>query len=99
VTTLCGFRPTGRLHLGHFFSIIKPARQGATVLVADYHAPQESYTEETEQLLRAFGVQFIERQCHIFDPDLFFRLLSIARVGDLNRMTQFKSAMAEPKKR
>ena len=94
---LCGIRPTGRLHLGHYFSVIKPAVElGADVLVAEYHAPKatEDEVEEMYLALQEFGVasDYIHLQSKEFDPELYFRLLSIARVGELERMTQYMSS-------
>ena len=88
---MCGFRPTGRLHLGHYFSVIKPGVKGVKVLVANYHAPEEQNCDESVNALKSFGVKDIIFQRDVFNPDLFFKLLSISKIGDLRRMTQFKS--------
>ena len=92
---LCGFRPTGRLHLGHYFSVIKPGQAGCTVLVANYHAPEETNLEKSVNSLRQYGVQNIVIQKEMFDAELYFRLLPLAKMGDLGRMTQYKSAREE----
>lgn len=92
---LCGLRPTGRLHIGHYFSVIKPGRSGVTVLIANYHAPGKEHTEETVETLKRFGVENIVIQTDAFDADMYFKLLSISRIGDLGRMTQYKSAAEE----
>lgn len=89
---LCGFRPTGRLHLGHYFSVIKPGQNDCNVLVANYHAPEETNIEKSVNLLKLFGVKNIIIQKEIFNPDLYFKLLTLAKIGDLSRMTQYKSA-------
>jgi tryptophanyl-tRNA synthetase len=89
---LCGLRPTGRLHLGHYFSVIKPALAGAEVLIANYHAPEETNVEGVVATLKKFGVSKIRHQRDVFDPELFFRMLNIANFGELSRMTQFKSS-------
>ncbi|RTK97758.1 MAG: hypothetical protein EKK64_00700 [Neisseriaceae bacterium] len=89
---LCGFRPTGRLHVGHYFSVIKPGQEGATVLVANYHAPEEKDFKDSIDCLEAFDVKNIVYQKDIFDPDLFFKLLNISNFNDLKKMTQFKSS-------
>jgi tryptophanyl-tRNA synthetase len=83
------------LHIGHYFSIIQPGREGADVLVANYHAPEEQDTEYSVELLRRFGVTNIVQQKEVFQPELYFQLLSLAGFGDLSRMTQFKSADEE----
>lgn len=46
--TIVGFRPSGRLHLGHYVSVIKPAIEyKADILIAKHHAPlSESEYEE-----------------------------------------------------
>lgn len=88
---LCGIRPTGRLHLGHYFSVIKPALElGADVLVADYHAPKDE-GDLMEAQLGLFGIKVI-RQKDVFNPKLYFGLLNLAKIGELERMTQYKSA-------
>ena len=93
--SLAGFRPTGRLHLGHYFSVIKPGLDGCDVLVANYHAPEEKNLEDSANLLRRFGVKNIKIQKDIFNPELYFRLLLLAKMGDLNRMTQYKATHPE----
>lgn len=90
--TLCGFRPTGRLHLGHYFAVIKPGRDGADVLIANYHAPEENGVEKSMETLEKYGVKKTKLQKDCFNPDLFFKLLCLAKVGDLSRMTQYKSS-------
>ena len=72
--------------------MILPARDGADVLVANYHAPREINTGPLFETLQRFGVKKIVMQKDVFDPGLYFRLLSIASFGDLGRMPQFKSA-------
>jgi tryptophanyl-tRNA synthetase len=94
---LCGFRPTGKLHLGHYFSVIKPGQQGVDVLVANYHAPEEKNLETSLNFLRGFGVLNIRLQKDVFNPDLYFKLLSLAKMGDLTRMTQYQSANVDTK--
>lgn len=91
--TLTGFRPTGRLTLGHYFAVVLPARKhDATVLVADYHAPEAKDVEANLAVLARFGVTHVVRQKDVHDPALFFRLLVLAKDGDLRRMTQYKAA-------
>lgn len=94
---LCGLRPTGRLHIGHYFSVIKPAQAGADVLIANYHAPEEKNTDKIVSVLRKFGVTKIKQQKEIFDPVLYFQLLTIAPIGALERMTQYKSTDEDQK--
>ncbi len=43
-------------------------------------------------MLKRFGVTNIIQQREVFQPELYFQLLSLAGFGDLARMTQFKSA-------
>lgn len=92
---MCGFRPTGQLHLGHYFSVIKPGQEGVEVLVANYHAPEEKNLQNAVNILNGFGVKKIRMQKEVFDADLYFKLLTIAKIGDLNRMTQYKSTEEE----
>lgn len=94
---LCGLRPTGRLHIGHYFSVIKPAQEfDAVVLIADYHAPFSSENTRAE-IYRTFsklgGVNDVLVQSEIFNAKLYFELLSLSYMGELERMTQFKSAL------
>jgi tryptophanyl-tRNA synthetase len=84
------------MHIGHYFSVIKPAVElDADVLIAQYHAPRStsSETESMYNMLTRFGVNenYIHLQQDEFRPELYFELLSIARVGELERMTQFMS--------
>ena len=92
---LTGIRPTGRMHLGHYFSVIKPAVElGATVLIAEFHAPKAG-PDDTRRMaitMHKFGVGNIRYQSEEFDPQIYFELLSIARVGELQRMTQYMTA-------
>jgi len=94
---LCGLRPTGRLHIGHYFSVIKPGQTGADVLIANYHAPEEQETEKIVSILQRFGVQKVKLQKEIFNPELYFQLLTIASIGDLERMTQYKASKDDHK--
>lgn len=90
--TLVGIRPTGRLHIGHYFSVIKPAlEEGADVLVATYHAP-EYYPKMVSELKKYIPDQQIKLQEDLFDPSLYFHLLSLTSDGELRRMTQYKSS-------
>lgn len=91
MSTLCGFRPTGRLHLGHYFSVIKPGQSGCDVLIANYHAPEEKDINSSKELLEYYGIKNIRIQKDIFDGELYFRLLSLSKIGDLSRMTQYQS--------
>jgi tryptophanyl-tRNA synthetase len=92
VYRLTGIRPTGQMHIGHYFSVIKPATElHATVLIAEYHAPQSDFDDviTMQQTLHRFGVKDMRLQSEEFDAELYFQLLSIARVGELARMTQY----------
>ena len=94
VRRLTGIRPTGQMHIGHYFSVIKPALEmNATVLIAEYHAPQSDFDEvlKMQKTLLRFGVQHTILQSDVFSAELYFKLLSIARVGELERMTQYMS--------
>lgn len=92
--TLVGIRPTGFPHIGHYASIIKPAlEEDATVLIAEYHAPDRLVDLESfVNILRRFGIQQIFLQSVLFDPVLYFELLSLAKDGELRRMTQYKAS-------
>src|SRR5271157_4829706 len=94
---LCGIRPTGEMHIGHYFSVIKPVLDlDADVLIAEYHAPRHTLVEQqhTDDMLRRFNIPEanIRHQYDMFDAEFYFQLLSIARVGELSRMTQYVTA-------
>lgn len=72
--------------------MIKPGISGASILIANYHAPEEKGTEEIIKVLEIFGIKTIIFQRDVFNPQLYFELLNLAAFGDLNRMTQFKSS-------
>jgi hypothetical protein len=72
--------------------VIKPGLDGADVLVANYHAPDEQNVEASIEMMKRFGVKTIKLQREMFNADLYFKLLTLAKIGDLSRMTQFKSA-------
>jgi len=82
------------MHIGHYFSVIKPALElDADVLIAQYHAPRSttSDVERMAQMLFRFGINenYVHLQEEEFRADVYFELLSIARVGELERMTQY----------
>jgi tryptophanyl-tRNA synthetase len=94
---LCGIRPTGEMHIGHYFSVIKPVLDlDAVVLIAEYHAPRMTAEDQqhTESMLVRFGIPDgnVRHQYEEFDPEFYFQLLSIARVGELSRMTQYMTS-------
>lgn len=90
---LCGLRPTGRLHVGHYFSVIKPAQEGVEVLIANYHAPAENVEPILKLLSRAnIPNERIRYQKEVFNAQFYFELLNLANIGDLERMTQYKSS-------
>jgi len=75
--------------------VIRPGQQGADVLVANYHAPEETEFEKSIRTLERFGVSRIRVQREVFNAELYFSLLTLAKMGDLNRMTQFQSCPEE----
>lgn len=77
--------------------MIKPGRQGVDVLVANYHAPEMKNLEDSVNLLKRYGVQKVRIQKEVFDAELYFRLLTLAKMGDLERMTQYKASKDEDK--
>lgn len=90
--TIVGIRPTGKLHIGHFFSVIKPALEDedVDVLVATYHMSPPSRMASNDMCvqLNRFGVAPKNQEV---DVDLYFKLLSVSKIGELERMTQYKS--------
>jgi tryptophanyl-tRNA synthetase len=71
--------------------VIKPGLTGCTVLVANYHATEVKSLDNSLNALQSFGVKNIVIQREVFDAELYFRLLTLSKMGDLNRMTQFKA--------
>ena len=76
---LSGIRPTGEMHIGHYFSVIKPALElDADILIAQYHAPKStpSDTERMVQMLYRFGVNenYVHLQEDEFRPAIYFEL-------------------------
>ncbi len=95
---LTGIRPTGRLHIGHYFSVIKPAlEEGVDVLIAKYHTiATDKDVIEIENKLSSQGVNRNSVFYQQVDIDLYFKLLNASRFGELSRMTQFKSQKPTP---
>ncbi len=90
--TLVGIRPTGRLHIGHYFSVIKPAlEEKADVLIAKYHVSPPNHMDclGLWSQLYDFGV---DADIQRVGQQLYFKLLSVAKLGELERITQYKSA-------
>lgn len=93
---LVGTRPSGKLHLGHWFSIIKPARDGASVLVADYHAPSVPSGEVyrfIQSIIRFAPDALINLQSEHFDARFYFRLLELTSIGKIGHLIQFKNSL------
>lgn len=86
--TLVGTRPSGKLHLGHYASVIKPALEyDADVLIARYHAPNENEWGMYDQLSKynvKIAMQYV-------DVGIYFRLLELTPSHLLNAMPQYKS--------
>ena len=77
--TIVGFRPSGRLHLGHYVSVIKPAIEyKADILIAKHHAPlsESEYEEQALSVLRMFKLssQVVEQK---LDVALLAKLLAV----------------------
>ena len=92
---LVGVRPSGRLHLGHYASVIKPAiDHKADVLIAEYHAPEGSMDELNDIVttLTKLGVRpdKIAFQRNRFNASLYFQMLQATPTGLLNHMPQYK---------
>lgn len=81
---LVGIRPSGKLHIGHYFSVIKPALQfGCDVMIARYHAPYDYVEGKYEPLkkeLQKFGIEPIDQE---LKPLLFFQMLTLSALGVL----------------
>lgn len=89
--TLIGCRPSGRLHLGHYGSVIKPALDDpeATVMIATLHAPTGDADAMWDQLNR-LHVYNVAKQP--FNAEVFFKLLAVTPSHLLKAMPQYKSA-------
>lgn len=94
---LVGVRPSGRLHIGHYASVIKPALEHkADILIAEYHAPDISHGEPKQstilkhQLQKFVKPSQIKYQSRNFDTMLFFKMLEITPSGLLKHMPQYK---------
>ena len=91
--TVVGFRPSGRLHLGHYVSVIKPAIEyKADILIAKHHAPlsEPEYEEQALSVLRMFKLssQVVEQK---LDVALLAKLLAVTPSHLLNAMPQYKA--------
>jgi tryptophanyl-tRNA synthetase len=92
VKTIVGIRPTGKLHIGHYFSVIKPAQKsGADVLIAKYHCSPVDIIAciNLEKELQKYHINTKIQEVNSF---WYFELLSVARLGELERMTQYKAS-------
>src|SRR3990167_8590224 len=92
---LVGIRPTGKLHLGHYFSVIKPAiEEKCDVLIARYHAPYDYVEGDYESLVAELEKYIPEEQIkeQELNPLMFFQMLTLATSGVLGDMTQYKSS-------
>lgn len=89
--TIVGIRPTGKLHIGHYFSVIKPAQKGYDVLIAKYHASPPNHFDCLRLYSQLLDFK-IDAKIQKINERLFFKLLSVAKIGELERMTQYKSA-------
>ena len=91
--TIVGFRPSGKLHLGHYASVIKPAmKYNADILIARHHAPLAipKCKEEALGVLRRFDLdkQVVRQE---LDIALLARLLAVTPSHLLNAMPQYKA--------
>lgn len=92
---LVGVRPSGRLHLGHYASVIKPAiEHDADVLIAEYHAPEGSIDELNEIVSTLTRLRVkpdkIAFQRNRLNASLYFQMLQATPTGLLNHMPQYK---------
>ena len=102
-TILTGIRPTGRLHLGHYLGIIKPALllQEDNILkfgIMDLHQidlkeQEEGFVSDFTKKIQHLGIDniFIQsKNAGSLFWELFWNFSKIANNGELQRMTQFK---------
>lgn len=94
---LTGLRPTGRLHLGHFFSVIEPALKDpkCEILIANLHANVSKSSEEanecTKELLQYFEYKRLVYQEDVFKYITFEIMTRLFSRGELERMVSYKS--------
>lgn len=97
-TILVGIQPTGRLHLGHYLGVIKPAielnkEHNVEFMVADYHAlttQKEVNAQNIFDTLHKFGfgnINYQDRKA----PELFWKMIAQEPIGELKHMPQYKS--------
>lgn len=87
--TIVGIRPSGRLHIGHYASVIKPAiEHGADVLVARFHAPDGDWKKTVNDLKKYIPKNQVRLQ--VIHPQMLFSLLQATPTGLLNHMPQYK---------
>lgn len=82
--------PTEKLNIGHWFSVIKPARSGVTILIADYHAPQfsiEKILTLRDEILRHAPEANVIIQSDIFNSEFYFQLASVVPASEINSQT------------
>lgn len=95
---LVGIQPTGRLHIGHYIGVIKPAlklneTEIVGVMIADYHAlttQKEVDGRKMFEQIRDMGLTNIDyqsRQALL----LFWKLIAQEPIGNLKHLPQFKS--------
>lgn len=89
---LSGIRPSGKLHLGNYIGAILPAMNyDADILIAEYHAIGGDAVELYDELEKYINTSNnILYQSEEFDPELYFKLLSVTPTGLLNHMPQYK---------
>src|SRR5260221_14006096 len=90
VKTIVGIRPTGKLHIGHYFSVIKPAlEEKADVLIASYHVPKPTkgiypIPFEMSKALQRYGVK-TKIQIFIYGLKFCFNSISLESFGHFKR--------------
>lgn len=100
---LIGIQPTGRLHLGHYIGVIKPALKyketsNVEFLMADYHSLTsvskgtcyENCSDLRQELFEKFGFENIGYQ-EMKTLKLFWELIAQEPIGNLKHLPQFKS--------
>lgn len=94
--TICGFRPSNKLHLGHYFSVIKPAlTEECTVLIADLHCEELPSIQDIQyniDILKQYGITNIIRQSDVFNYRCYTELLKHVKLSHLQKMPQYKTA-------
>jgi tryptophanyl-tRNA synthetase len=95
---LVGIQPTGRLHIGHYIGVLKPAleldkKELVHIMIADYHALTTQKEVDGRKMfnqIKNMGLPNVSYQSRKA-PLLFWKLIAQEPIGNLKHLPQFKS--------